>query len=474
MRKAISTFSFIFLIQTAFLFLLGRFFFQNQFFIPSIIISLSSLFLIGLISIIILIPLYQAKINQKLINVQNKNQTKHTYPFDQWYKRFKLGYFLLFLLPLCLVLYIEFAPKRIYTVDDFDKIEINPDGHYKLMNDLDLSNRKQEIEYYTWCSYDSHFNGILDGNNKTLDNVNQPLFFCTSGKAVIKDLTLKNVAIKARYAKYTGVISNVNYGLVNNVHIEGNVTGYQNTGGIVGSNDRGRIMNSSFIGQVNGLDQVGGIAGSNYNFGTVKNSYVKGTITGQDEVGGLIGNSNVGTIDATYVKGTVSGRRGVGGLVGFTQMTIMNSYTVTEVISTNYGAGGISGQWGQMVNVFSLGNTIGKNGVGGISGDSRHLEIENCFAYGDIRSNENQGYGLVFIPDDPVITNSFQYEHQLINEEKVHTEPVVTKEQLLNINWYREVLKLDEVIWDLSLVENGFFPQLKDLPNQDKISINKK
>ncbi|QVK17591.1 hypothetical protein KHQ81_12135 [Mycoplasmatota bacterium] len=95
-------------------------------------------------------------------------------------------YRIMFLLLFCLVLSIEYIPKRIYTLNDFEKIKINPNGHYKLMNDLDLSKRKEETEYYTECE-ESYFDGVFDGNHKTLTNVNQTLFFCTLNNAVIKD-----------------------------------------------------------------------------------------------------------------------------------------------------------------------------------------------------------------------------------------------------------------------------------------------
>lgn len=469
MRKPIIWFSIIYSIPSLILLYLSKVIFKNRFFIPSIIISLGVLFLIGLMFIIILMRLYQKKINQKLVDVQRKEQSQHAYPFEHWYKRFKLWYLIMFLLPLCLVLSIEYMPKHIYTLNDFEKIKINPDGHYILMNDLDLLNRKQETEYYTWCS-ESYFDGVFDGNNKTLNNVNQTLFFCTLNHAVIKNLTLKNVEIKARYAEYTGVIANRNYGLIDNVNVEGTVTGYERTGGIVGTNDWGTIQNSSFMGHVNGLNRVGGLIGSNYNSGKVIKSYVKGTITGQYEVGGLIGDSGSGTIDTTYVIGTVTGNRGVGGLVGFTQMLILNSYTVTEVHGTGYGVGGISGQsLSDVKNSFSLGNTTGTNVVGGISGYSRYLE--NCFAYGNVNSDEEQAYGLVNREDESTITNSYQYEHQLINDQSKFTESIVTKSELLDINWYRNVLKLDENIWDLYLVKDGYFPQLIGLPNQDKVTI---
>lgn len=411
---------------------------------------------------------------------QYKQMSKEdqTFPLKNKINRLERLNLLLILIPLSWVFYIEYAPHYINSAADFNRIQNNPSGHYIITKNLDFKNRKDITSYTNWCQESFYFDGTLDGNHKTITNVNQPLFECTLNNSIIKDLNLTNVSIKAKYTDQTGVITNENKGLIDNVHVEGTVKGYINTGGLAGKHDDGMIQNSSFVGVVEGLDKVGGIAGSGYNGGSIYRTYVKGTVIGEDEVGGLFGNPASyydAFIEESYMTGTVKGKQRVGGIAGFSQTPIINSYANTTIISSDWASGGIAGQnWRSIQNSFSLGQINGGYRVGGIAGEGSDSTVENIFSCSKISGESNTVYDITgtFDGGEPfTITNSYVYENQTINGELTTSDVKVTQDQLLNPNWYKDVLKYDETIWDLSVVEKGYFPILKHVPNQDLIPI---
>lgn len=452
--------------------------FENQFWIPSIIIIYSLLLVIAIGIMYILFIEYRNKLNDKLRDTQIKQENTYHHRFDVLYKRFIWIYLGLFILPISMILYIEYAPKKIYTVSDFEQIAYNPDGNYKIMKDLDFKSRKKETEFYSFCSDSFYFNGTLDGNHKTITNVDQVLFHCTLEDSVIKDLTITFVNIKGRYANYTGTIADDHHGLIDNVHVRGHVSGFLNTGGLVGFT-QGKIQNSSFVGGVDGYHRVGGLAGesSSYLGNGIYDSYavVHGIVIGQTEVGGLVGRNN-SVIKRSYVKGFVlgTGHYAVGGLVGNSFGSIHDSYTKTSVLGASSETGGLAGHGGGSIyHSFSLGTTTGDQEVGGLAG--KGMSLESSFAYGNVKSENNLGFGLVYLDSErqeQTVTNSYVYKGQDIEGRSELSEfDQVTYEQLSDSNWYRNILNLDEEIWDLSPVEEGYFPILKSIENQDLIKI---
>ncbi|MCL2838596.1 MAG: hypothetical protein FWE04_05990 [Oscillospiraceae bacterium] len=124
-------------------------------------------------------------------------------------------------------------------------------------------------------------------------------------------------------------------GIVRNLKVTGNVTGWGDVGGLVGDN-RGLIENVSVVASITsvGTWHAGGIVG--VNFGTITNSYFIGDVTGTFDIGGIAGR-NWGRITNTYAAGTVNGESGTGGIAGLDGMGygIKNSVALNLEINTS-------------------------------------------------------------------------------------------------------------------------------------------
>jgi hypothetical protein len=151
-------------------------------------------------------------------------------------------------------------------------------------------------------------------------------------------------------------------GTIENVGVNGNVTGQANVGTLVGKNE-GTVSNSYATGRVIGTTNVGGLAGLNFNGCNVTNSYAAGNVTGYSNVGGLVGwNKNgvvsnsyknaaqkeidgVAALTNSYATGRVTGNDIVGGLVGKNDNTGSISYSYSTGIVTGItNAGGLVGK----------------------------------------------------------------------------------------------------------------------------------
>jgi hypothetical protein len=107
--------------------------------------------------------------------------------------------------------------------------------HYKLIADIDLSG------YENWTpigSWSRSFKGVFNGNGKKV----------TGLKIAIED-------------DYQGLFGKVAGGSIDNLGVEGSVSGAESVGGIVGSLEDGAIANSYSTATVSGEQDVGGIVG---------------------------------------------------------------------------------------------------------------------------------------------------------------------------------------------------------------------
>jgi len=165
-------------------------------------------------------------------------------------------------------------------------------------------------------------------------------------------------------------------GVIENVGVAGNVTGYDNDGGLVGRNE-GTVANSYSTCNVIGNLNVGGLVGKNDNSeGTVTNSYATGNVTGNDNVGGLVGWNREGTMSSCYATGRVTGNDSVGGLVGKNSDTAGNSYA-TGRVTGNDNVGGLAGRndnLGSVSDSYATGGVTGSSHVGGLIGRNQGTE----------------------------------------------------------------------------------------------------
>jgi len=101
--------------------------------------------------------------------------------------------------------------------------------------------------------------------------------------------------------------------------------------GVVGQG--GVIKNIGVKADVTGWVSVGGLVGENW--GTMSNCYSTGSVNGSIKVGGLVGGSFEGIVSNSYSTGNVTGCDwSVGGLVGFSRESIISNshYNYDEVL----------------------------------------------------------------------------------------------------------------------------------------------
>jgi len=122
---------------------------------------------------------------------------------------------------------------EIYSAAGLKQIANNPDGSYKLMNDIDMQGAN-------WIPI-AKFSGTFDGNNKTISNVNIPystsglftsnpkkinqgFFGDTSKDAVIRNVDFENITVTAsEESEYIGIVAGSNRGVIENINITGTI-----------------------------------------------------------------------------------------------------------------------------------------------------------------------------------------------------------------------------------------------------------
>lgn len=288
-------------------------------------------------------------------------------------------------------------PYLIYTADDFKDINAQPDGHYKLMNNINLSNADfiisnfsgslisdydqvdDNLVYYTYSVFGiklnenrknlfdsialnaeiTNINFVVEYNYQTAQNNVENLGVIAENNGLLENVTVSisgknNVLNGDREAYFGGLVainrgeikytSNEIIGAVGQITLSGEKIVY--FGGLVGKNE----------GQINGYDKSSQTVNLNLslsrankvefsvnvnNVGMISNVIIDAERTNElSAVGGLVGlNTNV--INYAVVTGSVLGNCNVGGIIGKNQLTakhvqfnIANSY-LSEIIVEN-------------------------------------------------------------------------------------------------------------------------------------------
>lgn len=350
----------------------------------------------------------------------------------------------------------EADPYRIFDASDLDQMRnfLGQSGvYFKLMDNIDLTswiNDNNPTEGWQPIGIESSpFQGILDGNNKTISGLkinrgetNYIGLFGYVSKATFKNFTLNGSTIVGAY--YTGTL----VGCASGVTMSGikvnftSVKGQNYTGGLIGLCKTSAVsisstnVNTSIItftgksnyyrggiiggassattitsckqnGPVKGSQNCGGIIGYSTNTLTIKSTSSKGDVTGGgtniSNIGGLIGHSTkTVTVTSCSHEGNVTGSVGnIGGIIGLSEQTVsLTSTTSTGDVTGVDCVGGVVGQCDKatVTKCSSVGNIVGNAGVGGLVGkkieSGLRLVIDNSFAIGDVTGDTEIG-GLV-------------------------------------------------------------------------------
>jgi GLUG motif-containing protein len=221
-------------------------------------------------------------------------------------------------------------PYRVATPRDFVAINLlNRQGHYRLSNNIDLS----EI---TWSQAPvSTFIGTFDGagfsiSNLTVQGGNRLGLFGTLGsQAKVQNLTLKDANITGNdKARCIGALAGGTGGTIINCYVTGRVAGGRQAraiGGLIGEAGRGVVRNCYADCVVSGGNEayhIGGLTGYTLS-AKISACCATGNVTGAEKsrcVGGLIGEVHFWSmVSDCYATGRVSAgteSMGIGGLVG--------------------------------------------------------------------------------------------------------------------------------------------------------------
>lgn len=181
-------------------------------------------------------------------------------------------------------------PFEVRTWQDMDNIRWNPDGHYVLMNDLELDgSARTQIGAGT-----TPFTGTFDGQGNSIIGF-QPLENAGAGVFAVNEGTIRNVAVE-----------------------DADIDTPQGTVGLLVDFNSGTVENSWTSGSITGQSRVGGVAGDST--GTITDTYSTADVRSRStEAGGVVAVALGGSeTERVYSSGNVtSDTRNVGGVVGY-------------------------------------------------------------------------------------------------------------------------------------------------------------
>ncbi|MDD4069998.1 MAG: InlB B-repeat-containing protein [Candidatus Izemoplasmatales bacterium] len=266
-----------------------------------------------------------------------------------------------------ILLYAKWKWKDIGTLEEFQNIEINLDGSYRLKSDIDFLglNNNYLNEFHPIGSETNPFTGEFDGNGYVLKNfeiyetIDSSIgVFAYVKDAEIHNLLIENVLILSNKTKYGGILagyvenSNISkIGILSSEISISNDSAYYpvQVGGIIGLGNQGQLSKSfvadtsvSGIGAANYSNSkviVGGIIGVNnmtilqtYSWGRFDSNAPSRAV--EVYMGGIAG-INEGQIAESYSSATLTGRSAtiyIGGLVAKNTGIIRNSFSATELL----------------------------------------------------------------------------------------------------------------------------------------------
>ena len=303
--------------------------------------------------------------------------------------------------------------------DLFAKINSDPKGNFKLTEDLDASG----ISTVTAIN---EFRGTLDGNGHKIINLPTALFSSLNG-ATIKNLVIEDAKITNNSK---GILANSMTGK----------TVVQNT----------YVINSSLS---NNQSQVGAFAGNITNATIKESAAISVNIRASNTVGGITGQMSSGSIvENCYATGIIEGTisHGLGARVG--GITGWDSGNKIEKCYTN-------------VTIKSVSRTGNGGLIGGPSGGSPL--VKDSVSLGGGTASRISGFGTV-----SKMENVYEYsKSNSATNITGESSPIKSIDNIYDYSFYKEVLKFDESVWNLSLIKYNKLPTLKDDPMPNTIDL---
>lgn len=290
-----------------------------------------------------------------------------------------------------------------------DNLSTSEKRYFKLVDDITVS---------SWTSIDSNTLGTinLDGNDKTINGLNAPLFEYLDGE--VSKLTISGASISAAENNYGVLARTISKGdcSISNVTIDGGtVSAVSSVGGMIGRVEYGvtscEITDCFSSATVTGTTYyIGGLIGFAANL-TITGCSASGNVTSTSgnytRGGGLIGQvEGTCSIEKCFATGNVEGTGHMaGGLIG----VVGNDDTVVS-ISKCYATGNVTLPHGSSGNWAHAGGLLGTIAGSGEGTNPPECTIDNCFATGSIavRRYSSGFVGTIFSkPGILRVTNSY-------------------------------------------------------------------
>lgn len=311
-------------------------------------------------------------------------------------------------------------PFVIASPDQLQRVGEDPDAHYVLDGDVDVSG----IDWEPIGSTEEPFTGSLtssDGTNRNVSGLNgQPLFGVIGAGAEVSALTIEG-SINDDAGSNAGLLANAiegeegNPAKINAVQIDdqSSITGDSFIGGLAGTIEHaeidGVIIDADVTGSGNHVGGVGGtIADSD-----IDNTTVNGDVEGNDYVGGVGGQIDDSNLSNVKVNGGVQGEGSNVGGVGGQLNRSENANCVLETIRSNgsVSGGNKTGGVGGSIDGCSVsdvevnGDVTGGDETGGVGGHINDSEIDDATIKGNVKGNNKTG-GVGGRIDDSTVKNS--------------------------------------------------------------------
>lgn len=338
----------------------------------------------------------------------------------------------------------EQSPFRIGTQAQLKNVSkyCSSKTYFKLVKNISISYNNFEA-----LCRNNGFNGIFDGNNKTitLNNTkkysdNMGLFGKTNG-AKIYDLNINGkirVSENSNIGFAVGHAINTTFDNIQNsgeiIH-DGNENYALSVGGIVGKLENSTIKNSKNTGSISVASEIGGIVGTAINKSIISNVSNEGEIKGYNSVGGIVGKLSNSSIEKITNIGKISGNSYIGGISGqmdnsSTLNIAYNNGTISN-FTKSVNVGGIVGYVtsSKIENALNNGLVMG-NRVGGIVGELyKNSTIKNVLNL--FQNIQGESVGLIVGYINGVTNNS---NRSLIENAYTYKE----NSELLGISNYTE------------------------------------
>lgn len=376
--------------------------------------------------------------------------------------------------------------------------------YFRLENDIDMAGYRFTPIGQDWFH---HFDGIFDGNNHTIKNINvstggagyAALFGRAGESSVIKNLNAEDPVIRASNY-YAAAIVGWSDGIIDNCHVlnadvQNSERATAGLAGVVKTITNSSVTNSSIIGLVGNVaglasevdeliqncsatetnviayssgalnSPAGGLTALLY-YAKAENCFFSGTVDCQSlnakalYVGGITGNCYQGIITKCFSVGTILGcndtNTAVGGIAGSLTGELNDSYSIGSVqAKASKRVGGLTG----FVSSYTDAEKVQKQSV--VTGCYTSTQIfADTYQY-NLETEARETLGMIQDGSTPIIDNIY-FDKQMSNFGSKYTK--ISGIETADLTKVSGIAGLNASVWSFT---EGQYPRLKGLDDNE-------